>query len=422
MNNVKNLLENVNIEIKTLQSAQKLYGRQLAPNFSVFDYISTNETGLSYILADLLNPQGSHDQKETFLKLFIEHCLPDISNQAVSQINWQPFLDNLSKVSVTIEEGTRASQTYRRMDIYLSCTVNEQHYGICIENKPYAGDQKNQLKDYASEIEIRSRGNWHMVYLKEYNEEYSSGNPSIYSVDEETLNTWIENKKFTALKFSQLIDWLKACQVECQNHSVNEFLSQFIKFIQQKFLGVQDMTEENAVLELMIDSKYSIDSSFKIFHNLKQMKIYFIQKLKNDLSEAIKNSKERPYKLTSTKLKIWNKNEKIIFLIPNNKIEIHLDFEGTDFHRPHLGIYSKEESYNQDNEEFIKTEKLFREKFISKNPESCNHWAGWYEFQPHDWWNSSEPWQMIKDGTMAEKIIDEVDAIYQLLKENNCIK
>ena len=75
MDSVHNLLKEVNAKIKALDTAKQLYGEQLAPNFLVFDFVNTNETGLSWILASLLNPNGNHGQKTLFLENFIKICI-----------------------------------------------------------------------------------------------------------------------------------------------------------------------------------------------------------------------------------------------------------------------------------------------------------------------------------------------------------
>lgn len=78
MSTVQNLINDVSQKVKALETAQALYSRQLSPEFNTFDYINTDELGLSRILAALLDPMGSHAQQGVFLKLFIEHCLPTI--------------------------------------------------------------------------------------------------------------------------------------------------------------------------------------------------------------------------------------------------------------------------------------------------------------------------------------------------------
>ena len=180
MDNIRNLLNEVNTKIKSLETAKELYGEQLAPDFLVFDFVNTNETGLSRILACLLNPKGTHGQKTLFLENFIKICLPNIHKHE-NKI-WQNYLANLSKTDVKTEDTTTASQSYRRMDIYLSAKINDESFGICIENKPYASDQQDQLTDYYKELKNRNLTHKHLVYLSEY------GEPSEYSVKSNVLD------------------------------------------------------------------------------------------------------------------------------------------------------------------------------------------------------------------------------------------
>ena len=102
MKEIQNLLKTVSNEIQLINTSKRLYAKQLAPNFSIFNYIATNETNLSYILADLLNPKGSHQQDDLFLKHFIKICLPSLQCP-----EWNEFLDNLSKVNVETEVTTK---------------------------------------------------------------------------------------------------------------------------------------------------------------------------------------------------------------------------------------------------------------------------------------------------------------------------
>lgn len=149
MSAVQNLINEVSQKVRALETAQALYSRQLSPDFNTFDYINTDELGLSRILAALLDPKGSHAQQELFLKLFIEHCLPSIHKAD----QWQNFLKNIEKTKVFVEQVTSKSNSLRRMDVYLECQVEGESYGICMENKPYAADQSKQLEDYATELE-----------------------------------------------------------------------------------------------------------------------------------------------------------------------------------------------------------------------------------------------------------------------------
>lgn len=51
MSAVQNLINEVSHKLKALETAQALYSRQLSPDFNTFEYINTDELGLSRILA-----------------------------------------------------------------------------------------------------------------------------------------------------------------------------------------------------------------------------------------------------------------------------------------------------------------------------------------------------------------------------------
>ena len=56
MSEVQTLINEVSQKVQALETAQALYSRQLSPDFNTFDYINTDELGLSRILAALLDP------------------------------------------------------------------------------------------------------------------------------------------------------------------------------------------------------------------------------------------------------------------------------------------------------------------------------------------------------------------------------
>lgn len=409
MSEVQTLINEVSQKVQALETAQALYSRQLSPDFNTFDYINTDELGLSRILATLLDPKGSHAQQETFLKLFIEHCLPNVYKAD----KWQAFLNNIEETKVLLEVVTSKSNSLRRMDIYLQCHVGDDNYGICIENKPYAPDQFKQLEDYATELEKRHSKAWHLVYLNQ-----SEEGPSTYSVDEKMLDSWIVANRYSHLRFSDLIDWLKACQVECQNHSVSEFLAQLIKFIQKQFMGIEDMSESNAVLEIIKKAPETIDASIKVANTVDQMKKDLIKKLKLDL---VKKCKKTDYELDLSYFGEGKSYERIKFTNPNfHKGYICFEFQNANFNYPCIGFKfdSRDDVKEYKNAEEMKT--ILNEELTNKKIWSSPLWPAGSYFDPQDWKGSSEAWLMIDNDTMADKILEEMDRVYQVLDEKGC--
>lgn len=266
---VENLLKSVSQEIKALTIARQRYATQLAPEFSIFNYIYTDEMMLSRIIADLLNPKGDHAQGEIFLKLFLD----------IFAIHQKDNEFNLKTAEVTTEVITRFIENSRRMDIYISIPYLNQlgNFGICIENKPYASDQKNQLEDYVKELERRhDNGHWHMIYLT-----MNGNEPSSYSIKPQILSEWISEKKCSLLAYTELVLWLKQCSLYCQNNNVIFFLKAFEYFINNNFGGAKDMSETESI-DNVINQNQDYKEAFEhIYKHGVQMKIKLNNKTSN---------------------------------------------------------------------------------------------------------------------------------------------
>ncbi len=56
-----------------------------------------------------------------------------------------------------------------------------------------------------------------------------------------------------------------------------------------------------------------------------------------------------------------------------------------------------------------------------KKVSSSAQWPAYYYFDPQDWKGSSEAWLMINVGTMADKILEEMDTVFQVLNDNRLL-
>ena len=69
---ITTLLGDVAFKLGTMNEARKRFTVQLAPDFNLFDYLRTDELGLSACIASLLDPKGKHGQGPVFLDAFLE--------------------------------------------------------------------------------------------------------------------------------------------------------------------------------------------------------------------------------------------------------------------------------------------------------------------------------------------------------------
>jgi len=134
-------------------AGRDLYG---APRFSAFALFAPNEPTLSRVLADLLNPRGSHGQGPLFLNSFFRALeMPGLSIGSGARVSCE----------VATHEG-------RRIDIL----IETRDAIVAIENKPFARQQDNQLQDYLAFTRSRARGRKAvLVFLSDQTEESARG-------------------------------------------------------------------------------------------------------------------------------------------------------------------------------------------------------------------------------------------------------
>src|SRR6266542_399974 len=195
-----------------------------APTFRALSLFGLDENCLSNIIAELLDPRGSHGQGEAFLKLFSLRC------GATSK---RP----LNHISIHRESRTVfiAKQT-RRMDIL----VDGGKWGIGIENKPWAGEQENQLQDYADDLAKRFGENFLLIRLTGHDGDAKS-------LDAERQEQLSAQGKFVSWRYDiDLLTWVDECRQLCQATRVTAFLDEFSRYIAAEFATA---TNPRAVME-----------------------------------------------------------------------------------------------------------------------------------------------------------------------------
>lgn len=211
---------------------------RLAHRFNVFDYLRTDELGLSKIIADLLDPTGSHGQQTLFLTEFLR-ALSDIpALQRLLPVNG-------SLISVQIEAEITDLQ---RIDVLVRFDQPRESYVLAIENKPFADDGENQIRNYLSYLDERLGSNYLLVYLSP-----KGSPPTDYSITLEELNRkWTD--KFRILSYYEptertlldqfdhfrisnfsLYDWLLVSRQECEVDRLRWFLGDLAAFCQRRF-------------------------------------------------------------------------------------------------------------------------------------------------------------------------------------------
>lgn len=202
---------------------------QLAPGFNALEILYPDENRLSSVIGMLLDPEGEHGQKDVFLKLFLEKTHIEI-----------PFKKG-SRTIRGLEVSTNLIENcQRRIDIL----IDFGNFGLAIENKPWAVDQKDQLADYESYLCRRYKNNYILIYLS--GDGSDPGEQSTSSTQKAEIQH--RNGKIKVVSYKYLGEWVESCIDKCHSSRVRFFLEDFKNYIQKKFFGVHDMFEKNLVI------------------------------------------------------------------------------------------------------------------------------------------------------------------------------
>ena len=234
INKLEQLLKEINHLVKQNEQDKKERTRN-GENFNIFKIcgIDYYELQHSSIIAELLNPLGSHGQGEKFLKLFM---FAYGSNLPIDEIEYD-------KVSVKKEEWTEAYDG--RMDIYV------EYAGLpllIIENKLCAKDQSIQLKKYKEDADTKIKSS--LTPSRKYEIVYLTLDGKNASDDS---GGGVDYKHMSYAR--HIVSWLDACMKETIGiPMIRETLLQYQNHIKQ--LTNQVMADNNKEQLFHLFSQY----------------------------------------------------------------------------------------------------------------------------------------------------------------------
>jgi len=212
---VKSFYELLSFKLKTARIAQLDLDLYMASGLNVVrDYVDPDENRVSDMLANLLDPEGSHGQADRFLKLFIEVVKP-------KNICYEAGM----KVKVRREDPTSLN---RRMDILLE--FGEQQ-AVAIENKIDAGDQDSQISHYCDEL--GRRGIYVLFYLTPILKD-----PPSNSIEDGKRDLLKSEGKLRCISYrGEIQQWLTSCIRECEADKFRWFLRDLAEFVSEEIVA-----------------------------------------------------------------------------------------------------------------------------------------------------------------------------------------
>ena len=222
--------------ICALEQAQQEERNRKGENYNLFSILSIERYELKHsaLIANLLDPEGSHGCGDAFLRAFFEIALKGTA---------YPFESSSPDSCTEHYTGPIVGDTGGRIDIL----VKSSHYGLIIENKIYAGDQDKQLIRYDNYgKEIFGADGYLLVYLTLYGYDASK---------ESTATKSAEEVGYLRLSYAEdILRWLEQCaRLAYDKPLVRESLNQYIRTIKQ--LTYRDMNQENIekIIDLAVD-------------------------------------------------------------------------------------------------------------------------------------------------------------------------
>jgi len=203
----------------------------IGADFSVFRFIDY-ESRFSSILADLLNPTGSHGQGGIFFSKFLDLIENRSVNSPIGVIPATRERLRSRRISVHREQPTHNGR-------FVDIVVSGGDIGFGIENKPWAADRIRQLQDYAAYLSSHFRNGWVLLYVS------GTGNlPTTQSLPSSERQRLIDEGTYLELSYAaDLAEWLDACIHTCDADKVRWFLRDFQDFAMTKFKIAQSSGE-----------------------------------------------------------------------------------------------------------------------------------------------------------------------------------
>ena len=223
--------------ICALGQAQQEERNRKGENYNLFSILNIERYELKHsaLIANLLDPKGSHGCGDAFLRAFFEIALKGTAYPFESSTPPQSYTEYYT--------GPIVGDTGGRIDIL----VKSSHYGLIIENKIYAGDQDTQLTRYDNYgKETFGADKYLLAYLTLYGYDASK---------ESTATKSAEEVGYLRLSYAEdILRWLEQCVRLADNKPlVRESLNQYIRTIKQ--LTYQDMNQDNIekIINLAVD-------------------------------------------------------------------------------------------------------------------------------------------------------------------------
>ena len=365
--------------------------------FNPFQFMRTDEMGLSKILAFLLDPKEAHGQGDLFLNSFLKY---------IGKHNFLAY-DN---IQVSVEKATSKN---RRHDIFIEGFLNnKRRWIVSIENKlRFASDQEEQLKDYRDDLEKYRETEYYLIYLPVFKEP-----PSGNSIRKNEWEALISERKAILLSAKDLVDWLDNTLIIAP--AVKQFTQDFKKFLSEELMGNTEINHdlvkylmENENNDALYSALSVIDSKEQLYENLIER---LVEQLQERFADNYKKLKHYGWKCNSYG-DVTGKDFGIYFDAEDIYWGVGAEFGCCDLGEGHYGVYCHKDDYP---ELYDLLNKIFDDLDIKTLFNKNKLWVmrKYFDGNLRNW--DAEILRKIPNGELAEQIFDLCKPLLDIITDN----
>lgn len=261
---VEALLESVQARLETRHELRRLRGE----NFNVFELLKLegSEDAHSRFIADLLDPSGSHDQGDSFLRLWLEQ-LGELAWNSHRTAATEWIEARRAKVErervIGRVDSKGETPTGGRIDIFIS---DDEHH-LSIENKIWSGEGDRQVTRYCN---YRPDRNF-VLYL---------------TLHGEPAHT--ERKNYRPISYAaHIVPWLRSCQQHAAGFPIlSGTIKQYAIMVERLLEG---LTMDSEIRDAMKQRYMAAWEIQRTFNQLRSEQIdEFVQEVKEGIEARAK--------------------------------------------------------------------------------------------------------------------------------------
>ena len=373
MDNIRNLLNQVAIINKKHEELLDATGGR----FNMFRMCGVNhyETTHSAIIAEFLNPKGSHGLKSKLLDCFIETLGEDFK---IANFNCE-------KASVSTEHSIKEG----RIDILIQ---DNQGKAFIIENKIYATDGWKQLERY-DEYAKKTYKEHQILYL------------TLYGSDAAEQSG--KGVGYLPISYEKtIIEWLEKCiAISARFPMVRETIVQYINHLKSLTHQGMDMNNKEEMMQLLCKPE-NVEAACAIGDSFTEVKNHLINKV--FLPQLTSVCDELGVKNISGEVDRVNKSYAgFTIRHPSWKVfQIGFEFSALGLRNGIIGIVHIDGNAKRNDDTFEKLKPHFPSK---------NQWWVWKSFPIYTTWGK-EAMLAIMNGDMKKLFKQEIEKILEITK------